>query len=156
MAAPGESADGTRPVSAPAIDTHGFLMPSGKHRGERITRVPVSYLKWMIRERHSLADHAQAELDRRGIGAERPEIEISGHAIDSASLRVRKTWHEQRDQDEGLHSWLLRQAAAALQDGERRGDKIAYAGVLFVFEAEGEWPVLKTVMRDKAAERAAA
>lgn len=125
-------------------------MPSGKHHGERITRVPVSYLKWMIRERHSLADHAQSELDRRGIGVERPEIEISGHAIDSASLRVRKVWHEQRGEEEGLHAWLLRTAAEALKSGEPRAEKIAHSGVLLVFENSGEWPVLKTVMRDKS------
>lgn len=132
-----------------AVNTHGFTMPSGKHRGELITRVPVSYLKWMVRERHSLANYAQAELDRRGTVT--PEIEISGHAIDSASLRIRKVWHESRGEDEGLHAWLVRMAEAALREGEQRGDKIAFGGVLWVFERDGEWPLLKTVMRDRQA-----
>ena len=136
-------------MGEPAIDTHGFVMPNGKHRGERITRVPVSYLKWMVREGHSLADHAQSELDRRGTVT--PDIEISGHAIDSASLRIRKVWHESRGDDEGLHAWLCRMAVAALSEGEQRGDKIAFGGVLWVFERDGEWPLLKTVMRDKRA-----
>lgn len=132
-----------------APETHGFKLPTGKHAGELITRVPISYLKWMIRERHSLKDHAQAELDRRGVQLERPEIEISGHAIDSASLRLRKIWHDSSESGEGLHSWLLRLAAAALKMGTPRGDKTEYGGVLWVFEKSGEWPVLKTVMRDK-------
>jgi len=92
---------------------------------------------------------AQAELDRRGTVT--PDIEISGHAIDSASLRIRKTWHESRGDDEGLHAWLVRMASEALVSGEQRGDKIALGGVLWVFERDGEWPLLKTVMRDKRA-----
>jgi len=132
-----------------ALNTHDWLMPFGKHKGERITRVPVSYLKFMVREKTNHADMAQAELDRRGTVT--PDIEISGHAIDSASLRIRKTWHESRGDDEGLHAWLVRMASEALVSGEQRGDKIALGGVLWVFERDGEWPLLKTVMRDKRA-----
>lgn len=135
--------------SATAINTHGYQMPSGRHRGELITRVPVSYLKWMVRDRHAQAAFAQAELDRRGIDLDRPEIEISGHAIDSASLRIRKQWHEQRGPDEGLHSWLLRVGAEAIAQGQPREGKIAHRGILWVFGDDGEWPVLKTVMRDR-------
>jgi len=130
--------------------THDFLMPSGRHKGERITRVPVSYLKWMVNSEHSLAANASAELARRGTTT--PDIDISGHAIDSASLRVRKVWHESRGDDEGLHSWLCRMARLAMAEGELRGDKIAYGGVLWVIEQGGCWPVLKTVMRDKSHE----
>jgi uncharacterized protein (DUF3820 family) len=129
------------------INTHDFIMPSGRHKGERITRMPVSYLKWMVNGGHALADHAKAELDRRGTVT--PDLDISGHAIDSASLRIRKIWHETRGDDEGLHAWLVRMASEALVKGEQRGDKIAHAGVLWAFETDGCWPVLKTVMRDK-------
>lgn len=129
------------------VNTHDFIMPNGKHQGERITRVPVSYLKWMINSNHSIAVYAKAELERRGTVT--PEIDISGHAIDSASLRIRKIWHENRGEDEGLHSWLVRMAMLAMHDGEKRGDKIAYCGVLWVIEQDGCWPVLKTVMRDR-------
>lgn len=131
------------------INTHDVLMPNGKHKGERVTRLPISYLKWMVRERHGMADVAEAELARRGTTT--PEIEISGHAIDSASLRIRKTWHESRGEDEGLHAWLCRMVVEAVEKGEKRGDKIAYAGVLWVVGLDGAWPVLKTVMRDKKA-----
>jgi uncharacterized protein (DUF3820 family) len=136
-------------MTAQAPNTHDWIMPFGKHKGERITRVPVSYLKFMVRERTPHADYAQAELDRRGTVT--PDIEITGHAIDSASLRIRKTWHESRGQDEGLHAWLVRMASKALVKGEQRGEKIAFGGVLWVFEKDGEWPILKTVMRDKSA-----
>ena len=64
-------------------NTHHWLMPNGRHKGKRITRVPVSYLKWMINARHQYEEYAQAELNRRGTVT--PELEVSGHAIDAAS-----------------------------------------------------------------------
>ncbi|MEA3537640.1 MAG: hypothetical protein U9R73_00755 [Pseudomonadota bacterium] len=137
-------------MTTPEINTHGYRMAHGRHHGELITRVPVSYLKWMIRERHTEAKYAQAELDRRGTVT--PEIEISGHAIDSASLRVRKIWHETRGKDEGLHAWLCRMAVQARAEGVPKGDKIEFGGVLWVF-TEGEWPLLKTVMRAKGGDQ---
>jgi len=140
-------------VNAHAIDTHGFRLPTGRHAGELITRVPISYLKWMVRERHSCADHAQAELDRRGVRID-SKLEISGHAVDSASLRCRKLWHDSALSGEGLHAWLIRMGEAAIAMGTLKGDKVAYGGMLFVFEGTGEWPLLKTVMRDKSAEAA--
>lgn len=129
-----------------AVNTHGVTMPNGKHKGELITRVPVSYLKWMVNEAtHALREHAKAELERRGTVT--PEIEISGHAIDSASLRVRKIWHQTRGANEGLHAWLCRFALKALNDGKRIDDKIHYAGIKWVIHDGAEFPVLKTVMR---------
>lgn len=130
------------------MDVHGFVMPSGRHEGTRITRIPISYLKWMVREGHTLAHYAKAELERRGTVT--PEIEISGHAIDSASLRIRKIWHQSSNPNEGLHAWLCRLAPLALKDGERMDGKIRYGGVLWVFGEDGEWPILKTVMIDKS------
>ena len=136
------------------IDTHGYKMRNGKHRGELITRVPVSYLRWMVRESHGEAAYASAELDRRGTTV--PTIEISGHAIDTASLRCRKIWHAtRRDDGEGLHAWLCRIAPLALEHGEPHGDKIAYEGMLFAFATDGGWPLLKTIMRQKGGKHAA-
>lgn len=129
------------------IGTHGYVMANGRHKGELITRVPVSYLKWMVNERHSAAEYAQAELDRRGTTT--PELDVSGHALDSASLRLLRLWQARKNADQGLHSWLVALAQDALAKGEKRVDKIAYGGVLFAFAQDGGWPVLKTVMRDK-------
>lgn len=132
------------------LDTHGFIMTQGKHKGERITRVPISYLKWMVRERARDFQYAAAELERRGTVT--PSIEISGHAIDSASLRVRKIWHETRHENEGLHAWLCRMAQAAREFGAVSGDKgerREHEGIIFVFEQDGAWPLVKTVMRAK-------
>lgn len=143
--------DGQRPRELPPVqreplDTHGYVMQAGKHRGDLITRVPVGYLKWMVRERHREAQWAAAELKRRGTVT--PDIEISGHAIDSASLRVRKIWHATRHENEGLHAWLVRVAQEALA-ADPDGDKITHGGIVFVFEKDGAWPLLKTVMREK-------
>jgi len=132
----------------PDIDTHNLRVDFGKHAGELYTRLPVSYLKWMVNVSHSRADIAKAELERRGTVT--PDLDVSGHAIDRASLSCRKIWHETRGDDEGLHAWLVRMAAEALEkdDVDDKG-RHRHNGMLLAFEQDGNWPVLKTVMRDK-------
>lgn len=49
--------------------TRPFVLPNGKHRGESIERIPVSYVKWMIQVGHTHAAEARAELARRGAKA---------------------------------------------------------------------------------------
>ena len=124
------------------INTHGMTVEFGKHKGELYTRLPVSYLRWMVQVGHRQADVAKAELDRRGTTI--PKIEVSGHAIDRASLSLRKTWHETRGEDEGLHAWLCRIAAEGRDKGEQDEEgRYHYLGIKLVFE-EGAYPVLKT------------
>ena len=100
-----------------SLNTHGILLDFGKHKGEPWTRVPVGYLKWILNEmspddeRYKLAE---SELNRRG-DTMPMGIAISNHAIDKASLRVRKAWHTDRGQDEGLYSWLVRISTEALK-----------------------------------------
>lgn len=130
------------------MNTHGFLMPTGRHKDQPITRVPVSYLRWMVGSRHTLADVAQAELSRRGTTV--PEMEVSGHAIDRASLQCRKIWHETRGADEGISSWLHRVAGEALLKEQDDKGRRHHLGMLFAFQEDGVWPVLVTVMRGKA------
>lgn len=127
------------------INTHGMVCDFGKHKGLPYTRLPVSYLKWLANTLgHRAQDIAKAELARRGTTT--PTVEVSGHAIDRASLSCRKIWHQTRHENEGLHAWLCRMAQEALDSGVPAGDKIAHAGMRFAFERDGEWPVLKTVM----------
>ena len=127
------------------INTHGMTMPAGIHKGERITRIPVGYLKWMVNSRHTHADIAAAELARRGTTT--PDLDVSGHALDRASLLCRKQWHDTRRKDEGLHSWLCRVAREALdRDTLNKRGRHVHVGLQFVFETETVWPVLKTVM----------
>lgn len=135
------------------VKTDGLVIEFGKHKGTPWTRLPVSYLKWMINEKHAQAHIAQAELDRRGTRT--PELDISGHAIDRASLKCLQIWHMTRQVDEGLHSWLARVAKTAIDSAEA-GDtlpdeegRITYAGITFVFERDSEWPVLKTIYPEK-------
>lgn len=126
------------------IETHGVRMPNGRHAGERITRVPQSYLRWMIRANHQLADTAQAELERRG--SRMPPIEASSHAIDRASQRCLKVWKQTRDGDEGLCTWLCRLGAEALAKAEG-AETTHYAGMRWTFKYDGGWPVIVTVAR---------
>lgn len=132
------------------IDTHNLIVDFGKHKGERWTRLPVSYLRWLANQPldPAMGDKnkkiAQAELERRGTTVP-TELEISGHAIDSASLRVRKIWHETRNQDEGLHSWLYRLGSLALKEANGE-EAIVYLGIKWVFVYGDFYPTLKTVM----------
>lgn len=127
------------------MNTHGIEITFGKHKGQLITRVPLNYLKWMINCNSQMSDYARAELERRGDTL--PTVELSGHAIDNASLRVRKIWHEDRKENEGLYTWLMRVTLEALEVGELKNSKHHYKGMKLVIEQGEEYPVLKTIMR---------
>ena len=140
------------------INTHNLVCDFGRHRGTLWTRVPVSYLFWMVNSVHTMADIAQAELDRRG--AVQPTVGVTGHAIDRASQRLVRLWQDSRDatKDEGLHAWLTRLATEALDANQgARSDTdtrtLRHRGVLWVFEWGGRWPVLKTLMPDRRSMR---
>ena len=134
------------------IDTHDLIVDFGKHAGERWTRVPVAYLRWMVNAGHGKANIAQAELDRRGISAKDRNLEITGHAIDGASLRCRRIWHEDANDGEGLHAWLLRVCEEGLteQSPDDEG-RVYYKGMKLIFKPGEMYPILLTVMRDKRA-----
>jgi len=127
------------------IDTRGMIVDFGTHVGQRYTRLPVGYLKWMVNCGHSRAAIAQAELDRRGTVT--PDLEVSGHALDRASLKCLAIWRRTRKGPEGLHAWLVRVAREALDQNRRDHEgRCLYLGMKFVFEEDLVWPVLKTVM----------
>jgi len=129
------------------INTHNLRVDFGeKHRGKRYTRLPVSYLKWMVRCNHTRKPIAEAELQRRGTTT--PDMDISGHAIDRISLVCLKKWQETSNKDEGLNSWIVRMCKEALSKSTPDDEgRIHYNGMRLVFEMDEEWPVLKTVMR---------
>jgi hypothetical protein len=138
-----------------SINTHNLIVDFGKHKGERWTRVPASYLRWLVNQPEEIPgmeknkDIAKAELERRGTKIGKGIVEISSHAIDSASLRVRKTWHETSNKGEGLYTWLLRIAQEAVESTNEQPEKLIYKGIKFVFKWGNEFPVLKTVMPAK-------
>ena len=129
------------------LRTHNIVVDFGKHQGTLLTRVPVSYLKWMANEvkKGQWKELAKAELERRG--STLPEIELSRHAIDRASLRVREIWQETTLPDEGLASWLERMCLEALQTTPIKPDTYAIHGMNLVIEQGDEFPTLKTVTR---------
>lgn len=128
------------------LNTHGVTLTFGRHKGELLTRVPINYIKWMINENAPQADLARAEFERRGDTM--PQVELSGHAIDRASLRVLAVWQKTRHEEEGLYSWLSRVTLEAIRGGERlENGNIGYMGMKFVIEPGQEYPVLKTIMK---------
>ena len=104
----------------------------------------------MVDSRHSRADVAQAELERRGIALVNEPIEISGHAVDSASLRLWKHYRSTRKSaSEGLHSWLIRMCVEAVAKNDLDSDgAVYYQGMKLVLHKGDLHHTLKTVMRD--------
>ena len=101
----------------PDVDLSRYVLQFGKRwRGTRIQEVDQTYLSWMVGAKAGPWEVAEAELERRGWHV--PEVGLSGHAIDSASLRIRKQWHRDRKPTEGLHSWLCRVVPEAIEKGE--------------------------------------
>jgi hypothetical protein len=135
------------------INTHNLIVDFGKHNGERWTRVPIGYLRWILNQPCDESDEeflekkkiAQAELDRRG-GVIGGEVEISHHAIDTASLRIRKIWHNDRKDTEGLYSWLVRVSMEALAQAKENKERVMYKDIVFIFKQGDIFPILKTVM----------
>lgn len=129
-------------------NTHGVILDFGKHKGQLLTRVPVSYLKWILNETSmspKWRELAKAEFERRGDTM--PRVEITGHAIDRASLRVLHLWDSTRNKREGLYSWLMRITLRALEEGKRLPNgKIKFWGMKLVIEPGIEFPVLKSIM----------
>lgn len=124
------------------IDTHNKVIDFGKYRGERWTRIPVSYLKYIANQMQGdPREMAEAELKRRGTTSI-SELELSGHAIDRAS-QITEEWKES-----GVYSWLGIIATEALDyivDDER----VYHKGFIFVFAFGNHFPILKTIMLDR-------
>ncbi len=130
------------------MDTTAEVVGFGRHKDVLWSRVPVSYLKWMVNAGARDAEKAQAELNRRGTVT--PSVDISGHAIDRASQRCLRIWARTRKPNEGLHAWLVRMSEAALSTGERDSQgRLHLPGLVFVFDETGAWPSLKTIMPSK-------
>ena len=126
-------------------------MKYGRHKGALLSRVPVAYLRYVVRNRLAQADEAQTELDRRG--AIQPHLDVSGHAIDRASTRLLDQYRATRHEGEGMYAWLMRLASAALNSGTPCNGKIHHKGLIFAFDCDGEWPVLKSIMPNEKAQR---
>lgn len=131
------------------MDTHGVKLDFGRHKDKLVTRVPFSYLSWMVNEfppddpKHMLAD---AELKRRGTKI--PTIQLSAHAIDRFSQRRLKVYldYVSNGGKEGLYTWLAQIAAKAYESRDKRTNKGTEEGITFAFEDGHSFPVVKTVL----------
>lgn len=144
------------------MDTHNAFVRFGKYTGERVTRIPVGYLKWAIANKcegpvelsngapAQLHEVAPFEIKRRGERID--SIDVSMHAIDRASLYFLPKFRLEHGHMEGLASWLQRTALEAwtnrwtLPGVQHEGDnwKIPLNGVIYVIE-KMVIPVVKTV-----------
>lgn len=133
------------------INTHGMRIEFGKYRGQRVTRLPVDYLEWLINEGAAFTPIAKAELQRRGVTPGHRQVEISNHAIDRASLRMLDLWQREHKPNEGLHGWLTRVCIEALSqagtEDAAKEFKIYYADMVLAFKRGELYPTLTTVMK---------
>jgi len=127
------------------INTHHVKINYGKHAGELFTRLPLSYLRWMVNNGAPMNEYAKAELIRRGC-EKLPDVEVTRHAIDRASIRAIRIWHRTMMEDEGLATWLARMTSEALKNRDKVGpDKYRWQGMCLVIEKGEHYPILKTI-----------
>ena len=120
----------------------------GRHKGTRYTRIPVSYLRWLAKEMETQrpGELAAAELTRRGMSLEYADIKISGHAIDSASLRCLNIYSSTRRKNEGLHAWLTRIVQENATVNTPNLDHVYVGRMRLVIENDNGQLILKTVI----------
>ena len=136
------------------IDTNNLIIDFGKYKGQLWTRVPVSYLQWLLNQKDDNIKYkkqfdydkkiAKSELNRRGTNLQH-DVEITPHAVDKASLRVRKIWHQTCNENEGIYTWLSRIAGQAITE-KGKNEIIRYLGIKFIFKIGNNYPILKTVI----------
>jgi hypothetical protein len=127
------------------VETSNVKINYGKHKGSLITRLPVSYLRWMANEKAPMSDYAMAEIKRRN--HKLPEIEISVHAINNATLRALGFYKRDRMEGEGLYSWLERISLDSIAtNSDYDNKKIRYKEIVIVLSKGQEYPILKTVI----------
>jgi hypothetical protein len=135
--------------SGEEINTHNKIVDFGKYKGERWTRLPISYLRFLINVHSQYRDVARAELKRRGTQID-GGIELSAHSVDRASLYLIPKWKHWRKKDEGLYSWLSRMCREALQYGFINEGEVDYHGMKFIFIKGDLVITLKTIYKTKS------
>lgn len=133
----------------PGKETGGQVIDFGRHKGERYTRLPVAYLRWMATTLTGVRQRlAMQELARRGVYIDGGAVNVTNHAVDRASLRILERWRQSHAKNEGLHAWLLRMAGEALASRRQAycgQEQIVYRGIVFVFEHSPVGSTLITV-----------
>ncbi len=123
------------------IDTHNLIVDFGKHKGERWTRIPISYLRYLVNGSSGTnSSIAKAELARRGTTIPNT-LELSSHSIDRAS-QITDIWEEK-----GVCSWLQKIGEQALEFAKGK-DTISYKGFKFCFTYGNYYPILKTIIKE--------
>jgi hypothetical protein len=125
-----------------------FRLSFGKFKNTELTKVPSSYLNWMIVQGHQFAFKAEEELARRGTPCNKT-VDIAPHAVDRASQRMMHLWISTQETGEGIYSWLLRRSSAALlaMSSQEKKDrkKVEHDGVIFVLDFNTVIPILVSV-----------
>lgn len=142
------------------VNTANARLAFGKHCGELVTRIPVSYLRWLViagvsapvqlpAEGTQVSAHrvAAAEMERRGERLN--SVEISAHSVDRFSVHGLSIWRREARKGEGMYSFIER-VAASLMATDSGKCTVEHLGLRWIFDHSGRVPVLKTVVPYKA------
>ncbi|MBF0121207.1 MAG: hypothetical protein HQK79_20430 [Desulfobacterales bacterium] len=135
--------------------TQNLICSFGMHKGQPYTRLPISYLKWMVEINHTHKTIAEAELNRRCVPLQKKEgIKITIHAINRASQFCLKQLKQFELNKKGIHNCLTDLSLEALKksndkDKAEGKGKYFYAGLQWIFAFEGNEAVLKTIFPHK-------
>lgn len=134
------------------IDLGECFVTQGKHIGKPITQVPIIYLHQLIEQQCEGHEYASMEIERRGTKHSN-FVDITYHAIDRASMQLMDIYRATRLPNEGLYTWLGRQAESAMKHGRTVGNRIVdHRNIRWVFSFEYTPPKLVTVMRNRPLE----
>lgn len=135
-----------------SINTHNLIVDFGRYRGERWTRLPLEYLRWLGNQESHNSEIARAEMERRGSVVDM-EVEISSHAIDRASEKHLDKWLKEKHMLGGIHHWLHFRACLARDKSKTRqyknvGQKykVTDNGMKFLFEKGKLYDKLVSIM----------
>lgn len=103
----------------------------------RYPAVRITALKLLAKSNHLSAEFAELELERRFY--QDIPVELSTHAIDSASIRHLGEWIRKTNRQVGLAAWLREEAQQAYLHGiPQEGNVLVreYNGMVFCFQAK--------------------
>lgn len=119
----------------------------GKFKGIPVGQVPYWYLRWMVLEKHTKADLAESELQRRT--ALQSDVLIEAWVFARLERYHKASWQRTRQPREAFRPWLNRLAGAALKTSPIQGGRYALPGFVFVFDEDGVVPKLVDVVQQR-------
>ena len=119
----------------------------GKFKGRHYAELPYWYLRWMVLEKHTKAELAEQEMQRRM--ALQSDVLIEPKVLSRLERYHKASWQRTRKPRESFLPWLNRLVSAALRTSPIHGGRYALPGFVFVFDEDGVVPKLVDVVQQR-------